>query len=197
MNSSLPSTPQQADLGGHAARGFAWLGVQSIVEKIATGIGQVVLAWVLAPEAFKLVGLTYTITVFASLMQSAGLREVLQQRQKRLDVWSIPGLWLSLTMGVASSVIVLAAAPWAAAFYNQLQIRPLLMVSAITLSFNALGIVPEVILRSRMRFGTIAAAGSFVFIGQMALSILFAILGLGAMSIILPQPILAVGRLII
>lgn len=199
----MTSTPTQTlsqtpgDLGGHAARGFAWLGVQSVVEKVASGIGQVALAWLLEPGAFKLVGLTYTITVFASLMQSAGLREVLQQRQRRLDVWCTPGFWLSLTLGLASAFLVVGVTPWAAHFYAEPRLTPLLLVSAIMLPLNSLGIVPEVMLRSRMRFGTIAMAGSLVLVGQMTLSILFAALGLGAMSIILPQPVLALARLII
>ncbi len=185
------------ELGGHAARGFAWLGVQSAVEKVASGIGQVALAWLLEPGAFKLVGLTYTITVFASIMQSAGLREVLQQRQRRLDVWCTPGFWLSLTLGLAAALLIVLTTPWAAAFYSDARIQPLLLVSAIMLPLNSLGIVPEVMLRSRMRFRTIALAGSLVLVGQMILSIAFALLGFGAMSIILPQPILALARLVI
>lgn len=187
--------PQPGDLGGHAARGFAWLGVQSIVEKFASGIGQIVLAWLLVPESFKLVGLTYTVTVFASLLQSAGIREVLQQRQKRLDVWTTPAFWLSTTFGLLSGIAIVLLSGWAANFYQQVGLQPLLIVASFVLPLSSMAIVPEVILRARMKFAMIAGVGSIVLLGQMVLSITFALCGLGALSIILPQPILALIRL--
>jgi len=190
-----PSQPQ--GLGDQTARGFAWLGVQSAVEKIVSGLGVVALAWVLGPEPFKLVGLTYTITVFATLVQSAGLREVLQHRQRRLTTWSTPGFWLSLASGLFSTGLVVATAPLAARFYGEPKIIPLLLVSSIVLPLSSLAIVPEAIIRSRMQFRLIAVVGSLTIVGQLVLSVGFALMGLGAMSIILPQPLLALLRLLV
>lgn len=193
----MTTIPKHQELGGAAARGFAWLGLLSVVEKIASGIGQVALAWLLLPDAFKVVALTYTVTVFASLMQSAGIREVLQQRQKRLDVWVTPAFWLSLVFGAVSAMAVIALSSLAADFYNEPRLRSLLIVAALGLPLSSMSIVPEVIIRSHLRFGLVTWVGSVSLVGQMALAVAFAAAGMGPLSIILPQPIMALVRLLL
>jgi len=71
-------------------------------------------------------------------------------------------------------VVIVAIAPWASRFYSEPGLVQLLLISAFILPLSAMGIVPEVILRSRMRFRLIAATGSIVLVGQMVLSIVFA-----------------------
>src|SRR5438270_838862 len=85
-----PPIPPHAELGRHAAAGFVWVMVQTLGSKVATVVGQFVLAWLLAPEDFGRVGITYTVCSIANILQQSGAREILVQRQARLRRWVVP-----------------------------------------------------------------------------------------------------------
>ncbi|MFN0133551.1 MAG: oligosaccharide flippase family protein [Phycisphaerales bacterium] len=176
------------------ARGFTWLAMQSIGEKFVTIGGQFVLARLLAPQDFKLVALTYTITTFAALLQQAGLSQVLIQRARRFHLWSTPAFWMSLVIGIVAAGATVAAAPLAARFYAEPALVGLLLVAAIQLPINGLMTVPDARLRADMRFRFLATLGLAAIACTMLLSVIMAAMGFGAFSFIIPPAIVALPR---
>src|SRR3954466_1326084 len=83
-----PAAAAAPSLGHRTARGFAWLVGQSVGDKFAVAAGQILLAWLLSPDDFTLVTFVYTVTTFASIFQSAGLREVLMARHNGFHLWA-------------------------------------------------------------------------------------------------------------
>src|SRR5437870_1122481 len=71
-----------AAVGRRTARGFAWLTAQTLGAKAVGFVGQIILAWYLAPDDFGLVGLALTVAAFAGLIQQAGLKEILIHRHR-------------------------------------------------------------------------------------------------------------------
>jgi PST family polysaccharide transporter len=103
---------------------------------------------------------------------------------------------MSGTIGIVAAALTLVAAPIAAAYYHEPQIKGLLMVAALGLPLASLAVVPEARLSAQMRFGLLAKVGMLSVLLSFALSILFAgFLGWGAYSILLPAPIVALVRL--
>lgn len=187
-----------APLMGHrAARGFAWLLAQSLVERVVTVLGQLVLAWLLLPKDFELVALTYTVTTFTALAQQAGIREILVQRHRRFDVWATPAFWLSLALGVGAGIVTAAAGPLVASpsWYGRPELVGLLFAASFTLPLTALQTAPEALLRAHMRFRVLSIVGLVVALTTTGSSLLLAWRGFGAYSFILAQPIAAAVRL--
>jgi O-antigen/teichoic acid export membrane protein len=184
-------------LGRRTAMGFVFLVGQTLSTKVLSMAAQVVLAWFLAREDFGLVGLAMTVAAFASLVQQAGLREILIYRQHRYARWANVAFWMSLAIGVVSGVIMAAAAPVAAHFYGEPRIVGLILVLAIAAPLSALDTVADARLQSQMRFGLLASVNFFTALLTFYLSVQFAWLGWGAMSFVLPKPIVAVVRLVI
>src|SRR5256885_5179199 len=98
--------------------GFFWLIAQTVGSKLVTMIGQVVLARLLLPDDFGLVGLAYTVTGFAVLIQQAGLREILINRHVHFNRWANPAFWMSLTLGCLGAALMVILAPVAAWMYD-------------------------------------------------------------------------------
>ena len=180
-----------------AARGFAWLTLQSLATRAVQLLGQVMLARVLSPEDFGKIGLAYTIATFAGLVVNPGLDDVLVQRQRGLRLWATTGFWLGLSLGVIGGVGMLAAAPLGVALYNEPELFGLIMVLAIAAPIGATSIIPVAVMRSSLRFHLLAVQGTAEVVLLQILTLLFAYLGFGAYSFVLPVPLASAARSIV
>lgn len=191
-----PAAPaaQGGGIGDRTAKGFAWLFAQSIGEKVFTLLGQVVLARLLGPDAFTQVALVGTLFVFATMLQQAGIMQVLVQRHHKFRIWQNAAFWMSMTVSLGAGLAMAGAAKPAAAFYGDPTLLGMLLVAALTLPINGLVVVPEAQLRGQMRFKAIAAVGGLAVAATQLLSVLLAWRGFGAYSFIIPLPIVAAMR---
>lgn len=174
-------------LGQQTLRGFTWLMIQSVGTKLVGLVGQVILAWLLRPQDFGAIGLAYTVSTFAGLIQQAGLIEVLVQRQAKFRYWANIVFWMAMTAGLISALVMVIAAPLAASGYKNPQVAPLILILALVVPLNALNIVPSAQLQIELRFRLIAMIGTAQAIGTLCLSVLLAKLGYGPYSFVLPQ----------
>jgi PST family polysaccharide transporter len=176
-------------MGDRAARGFVWLMGQTVFLRVVTFVGQLLLAHYLRKEDFGDVGLALTVHAFATILQQGGIAEVLVKRQKHISRWSNPAFWMSLTLGVSSAFLVAATAPLVALAYGEPDIVPLLYVLAASMVPSALIMVPEAKLNADLRFKALAGVGAASASSIILLSVVFAACGFGAMSMVLPRPI--------
>jgi O-antigen/teichoic acid export membrane protein len=174
-----------------------WLTVQTLVGKGFNVLGTLALAWLLLPEHFGLVGLTFTVTIFSGLIQQAGLREVLIQRRDRFRRYGNAAFWMSLTAGLVAGGVMLLLAPLAAWFYEPdepVTLMQLILVLAVASPINALGTVSNARLQSDLRFRAVAAVGVSASVVVITLKVILAAAGLGPFALVVPEPIVAAGR---
>lgn len=155
---------------------------QTIAAKVITLGGQVVLARLLFPEDFGLIGLAYTVMGFASVIQAGGLRQVLIQRQTRFHLWANPAFWLGISLSIFAGLLMASVAVPVALAYKQPEVMGLVLVLALSMPLDGLGIVPMARLQSQLRFRLIATLMWVSGAGQMVLTIALAWWGLGAYS---------------
>jgi PST family polysaccharide transporter len=186
-------TPQ---LARRASRGFIWLFLNTASSKLISFVGQLILARLLVPRDFGLIGLALTVTAFTGLVEQAGLTEILVQRQKEFDRWVTPAFWLALCFGLGSACVETAAAPIAARLYGEPRLELMLFILAASSPFAAMQSVTRATFLAKLDFRLVAISGVAQSISQTALTIVFAAMGYGALSFVLPYPIVAVGGLI-
>jgi O-antigen/teichoic acid export membrane protein len=180
-----------ASLGQKTVAGFLYLTGAAIVTRLAIAPGQIVLAWILAPEDFGRVGLALTFSTTAGVLQQTGLHEMLIQRQARFHLWASAACGLSIALGLIAGILIAAAAPVAASLCESPQLARLMLVLALAAPLRALSVVPLTQLHIQLRFRAVALATLAESLGAIVLSVFFALLGLGAYSLVLPQPIIA------
>ena len=181
-------------LGRRALHGLVWMLAQNLAARACSVFSQLVLAALLRPEDFGVIGLTYTVTSIAAALTNVGLDDVVLQRERALRLWLGPAFWISLSLGLAAGLLVVAASPVAAAVYKAPDLIGLLAILALAMPIGALGNVPAMILRARMQFGTLAICGTFETVGQVLMTVAFAWYGFSAYSFVLPGPIVAALR---
>lgn len=190
-------------LGDRTAGGFLWTMVQTMGGKAMRFATHLILGLILMPESFGLFATAASITAFAALVQDAGVRDILIQRQRNFDRWATAGFWLSLFMGVTIGVVVAAAAtPLARYWFQKPEVAGLLIVASANFPISALASVPLAKLNAELRFRTIAMITFTETVALSILTVLFAVITTSsetlapyaAYSFVLPWPITSALR---
>jgi O-antigen/teichoic acid export membrane protein len=188
---------RSSSVGKAAARGAAWLTLQTLSARVFSLLSQLVLAWILTPSDFGLIGLAFTVTQLARTLVSFGVDDVLLQRQRTIRLWQSSAFWTSLALALLGTAVVIVAAPIAARVYHTPKLVGLVLVMVTAMPIGALSTVSAVTIRAQMGFRFIALYNTFEIAATQVLTIILAALHLGAFSFALPLPILAVTKTVL
>ncbi len=191
---SLVEQPSSSDLGKRTTSGFVWLMVQTVLSKLFSIIGQLITARLLAPDDFGVFGLAYAATLAFGLVQEAGIRDILVRLHHRFERWANAAFWLSLGLCVGGYALMWTLAPLIERFYGMPQLALLIRVAGVSPSINVLANVPKAKLESEMRFRLLAQSNFWTLIAINALTIVFALLKMGALSFVLPFAIVSLAK---
>src|SRR6185312_1949939 len=189
------STP--SSVGMAATSGIAWTMAQTALSKAGLFVGQLILAKLLTPEDFGILGLAYTITMFFGLFSDIGISQTLQQRHPRTHLWATQAFWLTLGLSSLTALVMAVYAPIGAALYHNPKIAGLIWVLALNMPIAALITVPQARLQSQLRFNFMASYGVVEMIATQLLTIFLAWRGFGSLSFVLPIPVLSLARVIV
>jgi O-antigen/teichoic acid export membrane protein len=160
------------DVKGRAVRGgLARLLAQGTSFLLRVG-SLMVLARLLDPRDFGLVGMVTAVTGILSLFRDFGLSSAVIQNPTVTEEQISALFWINILLGALLSLVAVAMAPAIAAFYHQPQLFGVTAVLALGFVFNAAGIQHSALLQRQMRFTALAVisvvsllAGSAVAIG--------------------------------
>lgn len=181
----MPEQPQAPSLSTHAAHGFAWAVIQSVLARVVGIVCQFALAKLLNVEDFGAVAIAMSISTFVAVIQLSGLQEILVQRQARFAVWANAAFWMAFTLGLASAVLVAALGPVVAWWKSNPILTPLMLIVAAQSIVSSLQILPTASLQVHLRLRTITLFNLLQSTGGVILSVVLAALGLGAYSLVL------------
>lgn len=174
-NSSLKSV---------ATKGIIW----SAVDKFAVQFGQfvvgVVLARILIPEDFGLIGM---LSVFIALSQTfieSGLGTGLIQRQERKDIDFSTLFVFNLGVSLFFYVLLFFSAPLISYFFQKPQLTDLIRVLGLTLLINAFAIVQQTKLTIEIDFKSIAKSNVIGMITGGFCGVIAALNGYGVWSLV-------------
>ena len=194
---STNAVPPNLNLRAKTTRGMAWVAFQTIAGKGMSIIAQIVLAGLLIPDDFGLIGLAYTVTAFANLLVEPGLRIILVQRQREYDVLASPAFWMSMGLALIGSVILIVVAPLAARFYQEPRLTNLLFILALRPLLANPGLVCSAKISIDMRFRALSVINITTTLFSLVLTVILAALGFGAYSFAIPIPTAAALKTII
>ena len=101
------------------ARGFAWSTVSNLSQIVMNvGFG-IVLARLLSPSDYGMVGLLSIFGLIASALQDSGFRVALANRKEIRHEDYNAVFWFNVAVGVGLYVLLFACAPLITAFYQQ------------------------------------------------------------------------------
>ena len=156
------------------------------------GVGSLmVLARLLDPKDFGLVGMVTAVTGVFSLFKAAGLSMATVQRATITNEQVSTLFWINMLVGALLGLLSLAIAPILVSFYQEPRLFWVTAVLAAGFFFNAAGVQHSALLQRQMRFTTLSAIEIISLMVSIAVGIGMAVGGYGywalvAMAVISP-----------
>ena len=135
--------------------GLARLGAQGATFILRVG-SLMILARLLSPNDFGLVGMVTAFTGVLTLFQDFGLSSAAIQRATVTDEQISTLFWINMLLGAALGLVALAMAPAIAAFYHEPRLFGVTAALAAGFFFTAAGAQHSGLLQRQMRFTALA-----------------------------------------
>ena len=186
LKAKLPPN-SNASLSQKALSGVLWLSSSRGVEQLFSFLITTILARLLTPADYGLLGMATVIVIFLGRFADFGTGSAIIQRRDLDDKQLSSIFWLNVLLGTALGGLLFVMAPLVARFYDEPNVQPVIAVLALTLPLQALAIVPNFLLRRRLQFNRWVVQGlSAVLIGGVA-GIVVAVLGGGVWALVAQQ----------
>lgn len=182
------------DLKGRSIRGSA-VTVAAQGCKFFTQIGStIVLARLLTPNDYGLVGMVTVVMRFAELFKHLGLATATIQKEKINHRQVSTLFWINLAISVIIALIIALLAPALSWFFQEPNLTPITLALATTFIFSGLTIQHQALLTRQMRFLSLANIEiTSMFIGT-TVAIISAFYGAGYWALVILQIVTVIAN---
>ena len=135
-------------------KGISWSCVEQVLTRGANFIIGIILARLLSPTDYGLVGMMGIFIAISQIFIDGGLTNALIREKEASEADYSTVYIINLTLGVLFYFLLFFTAPIIAEFYEQPLLKPLLRVAALILIIGALGAVQGTMLTKRVDFKT-------------------------------------------
>ncbi|MGH9499081.1 MAG: oligosaccharide flippase family protein [Terriglobales bacterium] len=163
--------------------GFAKVGAQATTFLLRFG-SLMVLARLLDPKDFGLVGMVTAFTGILNLFRDFGLSAAAVQRLEVTEEQISTLFWINLLVGAALTLLVVAMAPFIVGFYHEPRLLWVTVVLASGFIVNAAGVQHSALLQRQMRFTTMAGIDVLALATSITIGITMAFRGFGYWSLV-------------
>lgn len=148
----------EGSLKGKVFRGGAWLGVGSFTEQVVRFGRSIILARLLAPEAFGIMAVVLSASTLIHSLTDIGVKEaVIQNPRGTEDEYIDSAFWLAIGRAFALASCIFLLAPWIAKFYGNAELTPLLRVASLSVLIDGAWSPRMYIAIKQLKFSRIAA----------------------------------------
>ena len=176
------------NLRHRTVKGLSWSAVSQLVTQCFTWVISIVVARILGPKAYGLIGMTAVFSGFAMLFSDLGLGAAIVQRvnleRRHLDT----AFWINVVAGFTMTAVMAGFAPLIATFFHEPRLTWITIVIAFQFLLGGFNVVQQALIRREMRFRALAGVQiiSTVVAGITGLAMAFA--GMGVWSLV-AQPL--------
>lgn len=165
-------------------KGVGWSFTDSILNQGITFLVGVVLARLLSPEEYGLLGILMIFIVISESIVNSGLSNALIRKQDATEVDYNTVFITNLLLSFVMYGILFALAPLISIFFENPQLTLLLRVMGIIVIFNALSLVPSTKLSKKVDFKTIMCCSFAGSISSGLVGIGMALKGYGVWALV-------------
>lgn len=184
--------PRQADVPSLARRGLSWSFVLLLGRYVLSIASTAILARLLSPADYGLMGMVTTITVLGQAISDFGLSWATVQRE-RLTRDQVDALFLiNCTFGLFLSALCLLSAPYVATFYHRPELTKIVIAASGTLLLSAVAVQPTALMRRQMRLKELNLCTLWSLLLSAIVAIVMARFGLGYWALVVQLVLLQV-----
>jgi len=185
MTSIIEEQVSDQQLGRAATHGILWKSLVNILGQVFQFAVTIVLARLLFPEDYGVVGMAVIFTGLVGTVNNLGLTAALIQRKQVQEEHLSSAFWAMWVMGVAICLLNIAAAPFVAWYFKKPIVSSIVMVNAMGFIIYPLGRIHDTLLHRRLQFRTVALIELCFTLVTGTLQLTLAWMGLGPWSLVL------------
>jgi len=171
-------------LKSKSIRGGAFMMVSASANLVLGILATSVLARILAPADFGLLGMVFALTVIAEQFKDIGLGRATVQK-KELTHSEVSNLfWLNVAFGIGICLSISLLSRVIAGFYHEQRLTHVAMLLSITFAFGGLVIQHQALLNRQMKFLATGVIGTGSLALSNGLAIILALKGFGYWSLV-------------
>jgi len=173
--------------------GATWTVLQMVVSRLISFLVSLILARVLLPEHFGIVGMAVVFTGLFSAIGDLGLGAALIQFKEDLlkQIHLDTAFWLSLLFNTVVFILLAAViAPLGVRFYDEQILRLVIPVMGMSILFSPFSLIHRILLTRELRFKALSIIAVYSALGAGTAAVALALSGAGVWSIVI-QTVLA------
>src|SRR5437016_2831326 len=181
------SQPMHRDLTHQTLGGLVWIGGGKVVYAGLRLLVLAILARLLSPADFGIVGAALVVVGFSAIFSQLGLAPAIVQRpvleRRHLEA----AFSASVLFGLLLGVLLWVSAPFAARFFHIAGVEPVLRVLAWMFPLDGLSAIAESQVQRELRFRWLATMEVLTFVlGYGVVGVVLALLGAGVDRVLFP-----------
>ncbi|MGK7376322.1 lipopolysaccharide biosynthesis protein [Planococcus sp. 1R117A] len=174
----------QSTLKKKAVRGVLWSFGDKLANQGSQFIIQVLLARLLLPEHFGLIGLVLVFNAISSSIVDSGFSQALIRERKVTQKDYSTIFFFNMAVSIFIYLILFMIAPLMSEFFEEPKLSLILRVLAIGIVINSFGIIPRVMFAREVDYKTLAKVNFATSIVSGMVAIYLALKGFGVWSLI-------------
>lgn len=174
----------EQSLKNKTVKGVAWSGIDNVVKAGVTFIVSIVLARLLTPDDYGLIGI---IAIFTAVCQSfihAGFSSALIRKKDATDDDYNTVFIVNLSVSILLYVVIFACSPLIADFFHRQELIALTRVSSLSMIIGALALVQQTRLTKRIDFKTQTKITLCASFSSGIIGIMMALIGFGVWALV-------------
>lgn len=175
------------ELKQKTAKGVVWSAVERFSVQGVQFIVMIVMARILTPEDYGLVGM---LAIFLAVSQSlidSGFSQALIRKQDRTEVDNSTVFYFNIAVGLLLYLVLYLVAPAVAVFYDAPALTSVMRVICLSVVINSLVVVQRALYTARIDFRTQAKASLTAAVVSGVVGIAMAYSGFGVWSLVAQQ----------
>jgi O-antigen/teichoic acid export membrane protein len=174
----------EQSLKDKTVKGVAWSGVDNVAQFSVSFVVSIVLARLLSPDDYGLLGIIAIFTAICSALIDGGFSNALIRKRNTSDEDYNTIFILNMLMSLLLYATVFFCSPAIASFFNREELIPLTRVSSLSLVIGALSMVQQTRLTKRIDFKTQTKITLIASITSGIVGITMALIGFGVWSLV-------------
>lgn len=174
----------EQSLKDKTVKGVGWSAIDNVVQHAVSFIVSIVLARLLTPDDYGLLGIIAIFTAICTALINGGFTSALIRKKNVTDDDYNTTFIVNLGMSLFLYIVVFFSAPFIARFFAREELIPLTRVSSIGIIIGALSLVQQTRLTKRIDFKTQTKITLIASITSGVLGIVMALSGTGVWALV-------------
>lgn len=167
----------EKEIGGLAKSGISWTLLLTITKNIISMGSTAILARLLSPDDYGLIGMVATLTVLLNTFQDMGLSWVTLQRRELTKAQSDNLFWINCLIGAVLWPICIPAGFLLENFYGRTELRYLVPAIGVMFLIDGIGAQPKALISRSLKIKTLSKMEIVSHIFGVVTAIVFALNG--------------------